>query len=75
MSDVKLRASTWNVIPIRWESHSQVKPVQSDDAHAQQEADWAEIQRWMSLADVALNRWSKPKPMRHEERDDAQQAA
>jgi len=23
MSDVKLRASTWNVIPIRWESHSQ----------------------------------------------------
>jgi len=37
------------------------------------QADWVEIQRWVTLADVALNRWSEPTTCN--ECDDAQKAA
>ncbi len=52
--------------------NQQPTPVQADssDSHP---ADWAEIQSWMHLADVALNRWSKPSRCR--ERAHAKRAA
>lgn len=60
------------VVPIRWENRSQTDSLPLHETDSRQ-ADWDEIARWLALADIAFDRWSKP--TRLSEVEDREKAA